>query len=158
MSVQPDESLLAARLGIPIETDPATALLHELWECAGNVAVYRALVQRLRLHPEPDQESTDGHRQRGEPGIYDWTYHASGARTGKARPHPLVQLYNAERDRLTAIAAAALKAGVEARLVRIAEAQAAMVLDAQTKALAALGVGDRLEEFRSAFAEALAPK
>jgi len=143
-----------AKLGIPIEMDPAKALLQELWECAGNVAVYRALVQRLPLHPEPDQYG-GGHRQRGEPGIYGWTYHASGTRTGKARPHPLVELYNDERDRLAAVAAAALKAGVEARRVQLAEAEAAMVFDALTKTLAALGMGDRVEEFRSAFAEAL---
>ncbi len=148
-----------ARLGIPIEIDPGEALLHAVWECAGNVAAYRELVQQLALHPEPDKhvagEDGDGHWERGEPGIYGRTYHVSGIPTGEAKPHVLVALYNAERDRLVDVSAAALRAGVEERVLRIAEADARTVHQALARALVAVGMGDRLEEVRAAFARAL---
>lgn len=160
-----------ATLGIPIEVDPGEALILELWETAGNVAFYRALIQQLPSHPDPDvfvrvePEAADdgeahepfGHWERGEPGIYGRTYHVSGAPTGEAKPHILVSLYNDERKHLTDVAAAALRAGVEERRVRMAEADATKILEAQVDALIAIGLADRLEDFRGAFINALRP-
>lgn len=153
------------RLGIPVEIDPGEALMQELWETAGNVAFYRALVQQLPTHPEPDVFVTGGaddagdytlaHWERGAPGVYGRMYHESGLPTGEARPHVLVTLYNAERKHLTDVATAALRAGVEERRVRMAEADAARIFGAQVAALAAIGMGDRLDDFRRAFADAL---
>ncbi len=161
-----------ATLGIPIEVDPGDALIGELWETAGNVAFYRQLVQQFPAHPEPDEwvepepdeeklldgppdEETKGHWRRGAPGVYGPTYHVSGLPTGEAKPHILVQLYNDERRHLKDVAAAALRAGVEERRVRMAEADASRILGAQVTALVAMGMGDRLEEFRVAFVDAL---
>lgn len=113
-------------LGIPIEVDPREALERELWECSGNVAFYRELVQALPTHPGDDELVIDeeGRRwQRGDPGIYGRTYHQSGIPTGEAKPHVLVVLYNQERDRLRAVAVEAAKAGVEERRVTLAEEQ-----------------------------------
>lgn len=155
-------------LGIEIRTTPGEALIHEVWEAAGNVAFYRHLVQQLPIHPEPDEIvpaefDADGHEivaqhwKRGDPGIYGRTYHVSGMPTGEAKPHVLLVLYNQERDRLKAATEAALRANVEERLVLIAEADATRILAAQVAALRALGLEDRLEDFRDAFTGALRP-
>lgn len=155
------------RLGIPIQLDPGEALMQELWETAGNVAFYRAQVQQLPTHPAPDVlvpavELEDGERvpahwERGEPGVYGRSYHVSGMPTGEAKPHVLVALYNEERKHLADVATAALRAGVEERRVRMAEDDAARILGAQVKALVAMGLSNRLEEFRRAFVDALRP-
>jgi hypothetical protein len=155
------------RLGIPIEVDAGEALIAELWETEGNLAFYRALVQELPTHPAPDVfvpavEMDDGERiqahwERGEPGVYGRTYHVSGMPTGEAKPHILVQLYNDERKHRASVAAAALKAGVEERRIRMVEADAGRVLGAQIEALKSIGMGDRLEDFRRAFVAALRP-
>jgi hypothetical protein len=135
--------------------------MRELWEAAGNVAFYRERVQQLADEPEPDEyiegEDGDGHWQRGEPGVYGRTYHVSGLPTGEGKPHILVTLYNQERDRLRATCEAMLRANVEERQVRMAERDAATILQAQVKALVAMGMADRLEEFRVAFVDALRP-
>jgi hypothetical protein len=144
-------------LGIPIETTPADALMEEVAEASGNVRFYRNLIQALPTHPEPDvyvvgEDGGEGHWERGATGVYGPTYHVSGIPTGKAEPHVLVQLYNEERKRRREAAEGALKAGVEERRIRIAEADAERIMDAQMKALMAMGLTDRLEEFRATFA------
>lgn len=107
------------RLGLSVEVDPGEALIQELWETAGNVEFYRGLVERLPAHPVRGKS-----RRHDQPGVYAPTYHVSGIATGEAKSHILVQLYNDERKHLVAVAAAALKAGVEQRRVELAESQA----------------------------------
>jgi len=141
-------------LGIPVETTPADALLEEVAEAKGNVTFYRRLIQELPTHPEPDVfvvEDGEGYWQRGATGIYGPTYHVSGIPTGEAKAHILVQLYNDERKRLRDASEGALKAGVEERRVRIAEADAERIMDALVGAAIAMGLGDRLEELRAQF-------
>lgn len=124
----------ADRLGLPIEIDPAIALINAVWEAEGNLAFYRAQVQQLQS-------------------LTDTEFGPGGA--SKEVANVLVVLYHeAERWRAR-VAADALKAGVEERRVRMAEADAARILGAQVAALIAIGVGDRLEEFRVAFVDAL---
>ncbi len=126
-----------ATLGVAIETGPGEALLRELCETVGNVAFYRALVQELPAHPvadvyvaehEVDGEIVKAHWQRGDPGVYGRTYHVSGIPTGEAKPHILVQLYNAERKHLKDVSAAALSAGVQERAVAAMEDAATTVV------------------------------
>lgn len=157
-------------LGVPIDTTPDVALMDEVREACGNVAFYRQLVQDLPTHPAPDVlvpavtvENEDGstetiaqHWERGDPGIYGRTYHVSGIPTGEAKPHVLLQLYNDERKRKLEASAAALRAGIEERQVRIAEADAERIETANVKAFAAMGLTDRLEEFRGHFYRFLA--
>jgi hypothetical protein len=150
-------------LGIPVEVDPGEALIRELWEAKGNVAFYRHLVQQLPTHPVAAKRIEKiGGPEDGEieyepamPGVYAPTFHVSGRATGEAKPHILVQLYNDERKHLAAVAAAALRAGVEERRLRMAEEDAGQIFAAQVKALVTMGMGDRLEEFRLAFVDAL---
>jgi hypothetical protein len=161
-------------LGIPVETTPADALMEEVWEACGNVAFYRGLVQALPTHPAPDlyidpadiaeeglvdpppEADEKGHWERGEIGIYGPTYHVSGIPTGEAKEHILVRLYNEERKRKLDAAAAALRAGVDERRLRIAEADAERIMSSQMAAFKAMGLADRLEEFRGHFARFLA--
>jgi hypothetical protein len=145
-----------ATLGIPIETTPAEALIHEVWEASGNVEFYRRLVQELPTHPEDDEFVEDesengGHWERGDPGIYGRTYHVSGIPTGEAKPHVLVVLYNDERKRKREASEGALRAGVDERRLRLAEADAEWITAAQVKTFEAMGLADRLEEFRNGF-------
>jgi hypothetical protein len=150
-------------LGVPVEVDPGEALILELWEAAGNVAFYRQLVQQLPTHPIPAKrieviggpEDGEVEYEPAKSGIYAPTFHVSGRATGEAKPHILVQLYNDERKHYAAIAAAALRAGVEERRLRMAEEDAGKIFGAQVKALVRMGMGDRLEEFRLAFVDAL---
>lgn len=149
----------AATLGLKIEGDPGEILLQELWETASNVAFYRQLVQQLGEHSYKAQTvqieggPEDGEEVRVEAveGLVGPTYHQSGIATGESKPHIFVVLYGQERDRLTKVATEALKAGVEERRVRVAEDDSAHILSAQVAALVAMGLGDRLEEFRLAF-------
>ena len=149
------------RLGIPIEVDPTEALLHEVWETAGNVEFYRMLVQQLPTHPEDDEITgyTDDMKpiyKRGEPGIYGRTYHVSSAPTGEAKRHILVQMYDDERKHLVEVAGAAIRLGIEKRRVDLEENRAVEVFRAVTQALTAMGLGERFDEFRGLFASALA--
>jgi hypothetical protein len=141
-----------------------------VWEAAGNVAFYRGLVQALPTHPADDVlvpavtvENEDGtteivaqHWERGDPGIYGRTYHVSGIPTGEAKPHVLVVLYNDERKRLKDACDSALRAGVEERHLRIAEADAARITMAFGQAFEVMGLSKRIEEFHAAFNTALA--
>lgn len=113
-------------LGIPHDgITPEQALLAELWECLGNVDFYRRQVQRLATS------------------------------IGEAKPHVLVVLYERERDRLRQIASELIRCGVEERRVSLAEADAARVFAAINAAFTAMGLEERMEEFRAHFADAL---
>lgn len=148
-------------LGIPIAIHPADALIEEVFRARGNVEFYEQLVQELPTHPAadvlvPGVEMDDGERipahwERGQPGIYGRSYHVSGVPTGEAKPHVLVVLYNQERDRLAAVSAAALKAGVDAALVEIAEQQATLIAEGFRAFAVALGHDPASPEVREAF-------
>lgn len=144
------------KLGIPIDTHPAEALLREVCETAGNVQFYRSLVQELPTHPEApevDYVDEDGkaHYTAGEPGVYGPTYHVSGIATGEAKPHVLVQLYNEERKHLLAATTAALKAGCDAKRVQIEEDKATQLADVLRSFAIALGHDPSSEIVRTAF-------
>ena len=143
-----------ATLGLAVETTPADALIQEVWEACGNVEFYRGLIQELPTHPEPDVHVADddgGHWERGDTGIYGRTYHVSGLPTGEAKEHILLRLYNDERKRKLEAASAALRAGVDERRVRLAEADATWITAAQVQTLETMGLAGRVEEFRDAF-------
>jgi len=142
-----------ATLGVPIQTGPGEALLQELCETVGNVAFYRALVQQLDAHPAPDErigEGEDAYYARGEPGVYGRTYHVSGIATGEAKPHVLVQLYNAERKHLKEVSAAALSAGVQDRWVSALENTATTVVQVLTDFATRMGLDPGAEDVREA--------
>lgn len=149
------------RLGVPIEIDPTEALLNEIWETVGNIEFLRNMVQELPSHPDEDtiigfNDKTEAPIwQRGAAGIYGNTYHLSGQPTGEAKPHVLVQMYNAERKHLVDVASAAIRLGIEERRVNLEENRAAEVFRAVSQALAMMGLEARFNEFREHFANAI---
>jgi hypothetical protein len=146
-----------ATLGVPIDTHPAEALLREVCETAGNVEFYRSLVMELPTHPDPDVfipgegDDDEGHWERGAAGVYGRTYHVSGVPTGEAKPHVLVALYNDERKHLLAVTTAALKAGVEARRVQLAEQEASLIAEGFRAFAVACGLDPAAPKVREAF-------
>ncbi|MFI5281744.1 MAG: hypothetical protein ACHQ0J_01275 [Candidatus Dormibacterales bacterium] len=88
------------KMGVPVEEHPIEVLLQQVAESNGNVVFLRARVQELNL---PEQLTT-----------------AAIA---------LLELYNQERDRAAKMAKLALDAGVQERQARVAEEQAAQVVD-----------------------------
>lgn len=143
-------------LGIPVEIHPAEALVREVFRAQGNVDFYESLVAELPTHPEPDEYvagepgAAEGHWVRGDPGVYGRTYHVSGLPTGEAKPHVLVTLYNEERGRLVAATTAALKAGVDARRVEIAQEQARLIAEGFRALAQALGHDPSSQKVREA--------
>ena len=124
----------ALKLGLPIEVDPATAIIQLVWQCAGDLAFYRSLVERenlLQVETGPGGSS-------------------------KVTPHPWTVLYHQAEDRLANVSQAALRAGVEERRVRLAERDATAIFAAIQVALSALGVSDAdVQRFRALFSAEL---
>lgn len=140
------------RLGRPIEVDPAEAMLEMVYEAAGNVAVLRQLVQRLRVNEvDAGVGAIEGEveNRRGEPpvpGIDDIDRSELGASIAsrvdpgnwKAAPHVWVVMYDEERERLVRWSKACRDAGVDERRVRLAEDRGAQIAQVLTAAVGAL--------------------
>lgn len=155
----------ANRLGVPIEVDPGEALLAMVYEAAGNVAFYRSLIQDLPAHPvlvadeDPSEELEPqphgGALKRRHDG---WALIRQGIygpdHLGDQRTHVLVQMYDAERDRLAQVSALAIKAGIDERRLALAEADVARLFDAVIRAMTVLPSEHR-EPFRVALAHEL---
>ena len=124
----------ALKLGLSVEVDPATAIIQLVWQCAGDLAFYRSLVERenlLQVETGPGGSS-------------------------KVTPHPWTVLYHQAEDRLANVSQAALRAGVEERRVRLAERDATAIFAAIQVALGALGVSDAdVQRFRALFSAEL---
>lgn len=102
-------------LGVPIDTDPLDALIGQLAESAGIVAIFRERLQELRIPAA------------GEAGGLDALYGPD--HTGDLAPHILLSFYNDERERFAKLADLALRAGVAERQVKILEQQATLFAD-----------------------------
>lgn len=108
----------ALRFAVPVDTTPEQALLDEVKRAAGLVAFYQARVVEI---------------DEAERGALIWgiTKEKLGGddegQTSEAAPNVWLQLFNQERDRLVRVAAAAIKAGIEERRVKLAESQGEMV-------------------------------
>lgn len=119
-------------LGLPQDIDPGKALLDEIARTYGIVQWLQAKVREL----EPDELiwGKVSHRSGvGPEGPVDITEH-------RADFHAYYQLYLTERKHLVAVSAAALKAGIEERRVRLAESQGDLVAQAIRSILDALNL------------------
>ena len=106
-----------ATYGLPVDIDPAEALLQEVHHTAGHVAWLREQV--AAISPEALVWGRTKTRQgRGPDGPVDVTDEG-------AELNVWLQLYQQERKHLVAVCSAALSAGVEERRVRLAESQGA---------------------------------
>ncbi len=115
-----------ATLGLPVDITPTDALLQEVQWTAGHVQWLRGKVAELE-----EQDLVWGQTKVKEGGDDRGT-------TEEAKPNVWYVLYEAERKHLVTVCAAALKAGVEERRVRLAEQQGDLVALAITRILAAL--------------------
>jgi len=96
--------------GLPIEIDPHTALMEEIWRTNGHVVWLGELIAQL--------DSPDRLKQMTDAGV---------------QPSVWVKMYEDERAHLVKVSAEAIKCGVAERTVRLAEEQGrlmAMVLQA----------------------------
>ena len=108
----------ARQLGLLIDISPEQVLLDEVQRCAGMVAFYQRQVEQIANVSAQDlvwgqTKQKIGGDDRGE--------------TYEAAPNVWLQLFNAERDRLTRVCAAALRAGIEERRVKLAEGQGVLI-------------------------------
>jgi hypothetical protein len=95
--------------------DPAEALLGEVTRTHMAILYYEA---EIALLPEDEQ---------GRFRLYRQTRHASGEKTGEAKPHVLVVLWMAERKHLAEVTSKALSAGVAQRTLELQEGIARQV-------------------------------
>lgn len=108
----------AHRLAVMVDTTPEQALLDEVKRAAGMVAFYQARIVEI---------------DEGDRGALIWgiTKEKLGGddegQTSEAAPNIWLKLFNEERDRLVRVAAAAIKAGIEERRVKLAEQEGALV-------------------------------
>ena len=111
----------AVTFGLPRDIDPAVALLEEVCRSAGIVdwlAGRIALLDAEELTWGKTEESVSTQGGEGQK--------ASIKR--KATTHVLVKMYQEERKHLASVSATALSAGVAERLVRLAEAEGALLV------------------------------
>jgi hypothetical protein len=109
---------LVATYGLPVEITPEKAILDEIHRTAGHVAWLEERIREL----DADQliwgvtKEKDGGEDRGT--------------TFEAVPHAFLKLYQQERSHLAKVCSDAIRAGLEARQVKLAEEQGAMVAQA----------------------------
>lgn len=140
-------------LGLPVDISPSDALLEEVRWTAGHVQWLRAKVQQLedpslvRAHEGWGVDDTGAPRNAhaltwGQTEYRDTTggENAGTTTVEKAAPSIWYVLYESERKHLITVCSHALKAGVEERRVRLAEAQGEQVAGAIRAILADLGL------------------
>lgn len=118
---------------------PAEVLLEALWCAHEDLSLYRRLVSELAVpepngsgHHDPEQGPTTG-------SLYADTFHLTGERTGEAKRHVLVALYEDAQRRCESIATSCLRAKVEEQRVKIAQERAETYADAMRQLVSALG-------------------
>jgi hypothetical protein len=114
------------------DIDPAKALLEEISWTYAHVAWLRAKVRELKP-AELVWGVTQTDNGVGPQGPVDMT-------TEKSAPNVWYSLYMTEREHLVKVSAAALRAGVEERRIKIAEDQGNMVAAVLQRILAALNL------------------
>lgn len=103
--------------GLPIEIDPATALLHEVWRTQGHVVWLGAVVAGLRK-----QDLAWGVTKVKHGGDDHGT-------TYEAKLNAYLGLYQDERKHLTRVSAEAVKAGVEEKRLTLEQGRAELVVN-----------------------------
>lgn len=123
----------AETLGLLIDISPEQALLDEVQRCAGMVAFYQARVEQV---------ADGGFEQL----VFGLTKSKIGGEDGgdtfEAKPSVWLQLLNEERDRLVRVCAAALRAGIEERRVKLAEQQGILVAAVVRRILTRLNLSE----------------
>lgn len=132
-------------LGLPVDISPTEALLEEVRWTAGHVQWLRGKVQELAEAVTLEDENGDPVERGGDHAlVWGTTKVKTGGddrgTTQEAAPSVWYVLYERERKHLVTVAAAALKAGVEERRVRLAESQGELVATVIRRILDALNL------------------
>lgn len=106
----------ARTLGLPVEIDPAEALLQEVWRSQGHVIWYGEVVAQLR------KSDVGWGITKEKRGGDDW------GTTNEAKVNIYVALYNEERKHLARVSAEAIKAGVEQKRLDLETHRAELVV------------------------------
>jgi hypothetical protein len=124
-------------MGDPIEIDPGVALLQEIHRTAGHV---QWLAEKIRSLSEDDMVwGKTLEVDEGSVGDMGRSYQMTRTER-KAEINKWQEIYQSERKHLAQISAAAIRAGVEERRVRLAERSVDALEAAITAALQDLGV------------------
>lgn len=116
-AAQKAQAKTAARtLGLPVEIDPADALLQEVWRSQGHVIWYGDVIAQLR---KGDLGWGITKEKRGGE---DW------GTTHEAKTNIYVALYNEERKHLARVSSEAIKAGVEQKRLTLETHRAELVV------------------------------
>lgn len=119
---------LVTTYGLKIETTATQALLDEVQWTAGHVAWLRERVQEI----ESNALAESGDQK--HPLVWGVTREKTGGEdrgiTEEAAPNIWLKLYQMERAHLVKVCSEAIRAGIEERRVRLAEAQGALVAQA----------------------------
>lgn len=117
---------LVVTYGLPVDITPEAALLAEVHRAAGVVAWLEAEIRKLDPHDViwGVTRVKEGGDDRGK--------------TSEAVPHVLIRLFQQERALLAKVAADAIRVGIEARQVKLAESQGSLVAQAVRAILADL--------------------
>lgn len=118
------------RYGLPVQTDPHSALVDELNRTAGHVAWLRQRINEL-----PDDEDLYG-----PVGVEGVDQEKGTVHHPEAKRHIWLTLYQEERRHLADVAATCIKVGIEERRVRLAEQQGQMIATVLSNVLQALGI------------------
>lgn len=114
--------------GRKIETTATEALLDEVQWTAGHVTWLRERVQEI------ESEAVVAAADREHPLVWGVTKEKSGGEdrgtTEEAAPNVWLKLYQQERSHLVKVCEVAIRAGIEERRVRLAEAQGALIAQA----------------------------
>ncbi|MFC1418590.1 hypothetical protein [Streptacidiphilus cavernicola] len=117
---------LAQTYGLKIETTATDALLDEVQWTAGHVAWLRERVQEI--------EEYSSNSDSENPLVWGVTRRKEGGEdrgtTEEAGPNVWIKLYQQERQHLVRVCSEAIRAGIEERRVKLAEAQGALVVKA----------------------------
>lgn len=150
----------ATTYGLAVDVSPTDALLEEVRWTAGHVQWLRARVQELEQKQlvwgttKTKTEAAGGMRitfggreadDEDEPGLVDVGSVPTSEVIQAAAPSIWLDLYERERKHLVVVCAAAIKAGVEERRVRLAEQQGELVAGAIRAILADLGLSAEQE-------------
>lgn len=121
------------RYGLPVTTDPHTALMEELERTAGHVAWLRMKVDK---EAEQDENALVGPVGQSGPSESGGHHHPA------YEPNVWLKLYQAERKHLVDVSKACIVAGIAERRVRLAEEHGALLAEVIKGILSELGVAD----------------
>jgi len=112
--------------GLPIDTDPQTALLDEIKRTAGHVAWLSSRIQNLDDSQAAYERATEGEEAESVPGVKEPLLDKT---MFGPKPSVWIGIYQTERQHLARVCKMALDAGVAERQVALAEQQGQLLAE-----------------------------